>query len=116
MKSFIAISVAVMGFLSNSFAYADSWKGKDKDQHMIAGAVIGSAVTLYTEDAFNGCAAASAVGLAKEVYDSQHRQSHTPSFKDFAVTAIAGCLAAKGTSLLIVPKHNGLQISYNWTF
>lgn len=116
MKTFVTISVAVLGFLSTGSAYADSWTGKDKSQHAAVGAIIGSAVTLYTEDAFKGCAAASAVGLAKEVYDSQHRQSHTPSFKDFAVTAIAGCLAAKGTSLLIVPKHNGLQISYNWTF
>ena len=114
MRSFVAISVVVLGFLITNLAYADNWRGPDKVQHAAVGAVIGSAVTLYTKDAVKGCAAASAVGLTKELQDGQNRQ--TPSFKDFVVTAIAGCLAAKGTSLLIVPKHNGLQISYNWAF
>lgn len=83
-------------------ADADQWTGPDKTQHAIAGAAIGSAVTLGTKSAAYGCAAAAGVGALKEVADSRSTQ-HTASFKDFAVTALAGCLASGATGLIVTP-------------
>lgn len=83
-------------------AGADQWTGPDKTQHAIAGAAIGSAMTLGTKSAAYGCAAAAGVGALKEVADSRSA-NHTASFKDFAVTALAGCLASGATGLVITP-------------
>lgn len=97
-KSFIIGVMMIPGIV-----LADNWTGPDKVDHALGGAFIGATVTAATGQAWKGCAAATAVGLAKEIADAQNRAKHTPSFKDFAVTAAAGCLAAKGTSLLVGP-------------
>jgi hypothetical protein len=102
---------------TSAAAQADSWTGRDKELHAIGGAAIGSLTTLATGKAVHGCAAAAGVGLAKELYDSQHKAKHTASGKDFAVTAIAGCLAAAGTGWAIAPGVNGgVDLSYKWKF
>ena len=108
IKLFILFSMVS----TSTITFADSWKGKDKDQHMIAGAAIGSLVTTVTDSPIKGCVAASSVGLIKEIYDYQHKQKHTPSFKDFAVTAVAGCLVSQGTHVLVT--HN--KIILTWKF
>lgn len=108
MKTIIAILTVLVSFS----AQADEWTGEDKTKHAIAGAAIGSAVTMATGNYWHGCAAATAVGLAKEVYDNQHRDRHTPSFKDFAVTAVAGCLSSKTTSVFIGRD----KILFSWSF
>ena len=110
-------SLIVLILFAASTANADSWTGHDKDLHAIGGAAIGSLATLATGKAVHGCAAAAGVGLAKELYDSRHQHKHTASGKDFAVTAIAGCLAAAGTSWVITPKDmGGVNVSYKWSF
>jgi uncharacterized protein YfiM (DUF2279 family) len=107
---FIALSIASMS------VFADEWTGQDKTQHALGGAAIGAAVTAFSGRWEHGCAAATAIGVAKELYDSQHRSRHTPSAKDAIVTAVAGCLAAKGTSMIIVPTKNGAMVSYKFAF
>jgi uncharacterized protein YfiM (DUF2279 family) len=104
--------IAILTLLLATQAHADSWTGQDKTKHAIAGAAIGSAVTLATGNHWHGCAASTAVGLAKEVYDHQHRDRHTPSFKDFAVTAVAGCLSSKTTLVFI--GHD--KVVFTWRF
>ena len=108
MKALIIIAIALTGTCAN----ADSWKGRDKDAHAIVGATIGSAVTMATGNHWHGCAAATAVGFAKEVYDSQHKTTHTASFKDFAVTAAFGCISAFGAQAIVSP--NSLRLT--WAF
>lgn len=95
---------------------ADSWQGRDKDLHAITGAAFGAAVTLALKSPAYGCAAATGAGLAKEIYDSQNKHRHTASFKDFAVTAVAGCAAAKLAGFAIVPRQNGVLVSYKLEF
>ena len=109
-------SLIVLMLFSASAASAESWTGRDKDLHAIGGAAIGSLATLATGSARYGCAAAAGIGLTKEIYDNQHKATHTPSAKDFAVTAIAGCLAAAGTSWVITPSHSGVNVTYKWEF
>ncbi|CAB4150160.1 lipoprotein [uncultured Caudovirales phage] len=109
---------ALLVLLAASFSTvkADSWTGKDKQAHAIVGAAVGTITTMVTKDSRTGCAASAGIGLAKEVYDSQNRATHTVSFKDFAVTAIAGCLTAAGTGWSIIPKEKGMNIAYTYTF
>lgn len=89
-------------------AHAESWGGKDKWQHAVVGATTGAVFAKAADDWRYGCAAAAAVGLAKEIYDSQHRDRHTPSFRDFAVTAAAGC----GSSIVVAPNYIGFNIKF----
>ena len=88
--------------------HAESWGGRDKLKHVLVGSAVGVSVTKATDDWRYGCAAATAIGLAKEVYDSRHRDRHTPSFKDFAVTAAAGC----GSSIVVAPNYIGFSIRF----
>lgn len=89
-------------------AQAESWGGRDKWQHALVGAGTGAVFAKATDDWRYGCAAAAAVGLAKEIYDRKHRDRHTPSFKDFAVTAAAGC----GSSIIVAPNYVGISLKF----
>lgn len=89
-------------------AKAESWGGSDKLQHALVGAGTGAVFSKATNDWRYGCAAAAAVGLAKEIYDSNNRNRHTPSFRDFAVTAAAGC----GSSIVVAPNYIGFNIKF----
>jgi hypothetical protein len=42
-----------------------------------------------------------------------HKEAHTASFKDFAVTAIAGCAVSGITGLVIQPNRVSYTISLN---
>lgn len=99
--------LAVCGLLMSSpAAHADNWTGKDKAGHAQAGAAIGSIFTAATQSPTVGCVAAVVAGLGKEAWDTQH-PGHDPSVKDAAVTALAGCLAAKVTGVVIGPRFIG---------
>jgi uncharacterized protein YfiM (DUF2279 family) len=106
------LTLTLLLALSPALSFADAWTGKDKTQHAAVGAVIGAAITAATDDPLKGCMAATAVGLAKEVYDHQHPTKHTSSFKDFAVTAAFGCASAYATGWVITPK----EIRYSFNF
>ena len=95
-----------------SVAFADAWTGPDKTQHAAVGAIIGAAVSAATKDPLKGCVAATAIGAAKEIYDYQHPLKHTASFKDFAVTAVAGCALSYTTHWMITPS----EVRYSWKF
>lgn len=97
--------VACLACLLALSAKADEWTGPDKTQHAAVGAVIGAAIAAATKDPLVGCAAAAAIGAAKEIYDHQHPQKHTASFKDFAVTAAAGCAVSFATHWVMTPKE-----------
>lgn len=106
-------TIIAMAILLATAANADEWTGPDKTKHAIGGAGIGGAVTLVTKSAAWGCAAATAVGAGKEFYDAAHRDTHTPSLKDFAVTAAAGCMVAGVTGLVITPRSVSYSVSLN---
>jgi len=103
--------LAALVFAVSSSAYADSWTGPDKTLHFAGGAVIGAAVTMYTDKPIYGIAAGAAVGLAKELYDARNRDKHTPSAKDFAVT-VAGAVVGSYTGLIIRRNFVGFQTTF----
>jgi uncharacterized protein YfiM (DUF2279 family) len=104
--------IAFIAMLAMTTSHADEWTGRDKAQHAAVGIVLGSLGTAASKNPTVGCLIGTGAGLAKEVYDGQHPDKHTSSFKDFAVTAAAACLAAKVTGLMISPTG----IAFNWEF
>ena len=107
-----ALFVLLVAIVAGHECRADSWTGPDKTGHALLGAAVGAATTIATDRPWAGCAAAAAVGAAKEIYDMQHRATHDPSFKDFAVTAMAGCLSARLVGFVITPY--GVQYSFRF--
>jgi uncharacterized protein YfiM (DUF2279 family) len=97
-----ALIAAVLALAAGT-AQADAWHGKDKNLHFAGGAAIAGAVTLATGRADWGFAVSTAVGVAKEVYDMQHRPFHVPSVKDAVVTMVGAAVGAAVTGLVITP-------------
>lgn len=100
------LSIGALGVLlaiNTGPAEADEWTGSDKTLHAAGGAVIGAGITAYTKSPLKGCAAATAVGAAKELADKTVLHGNA-SAKDFIVTAAAGCLASGVTGLVITPN------------
>lgn len=102
-RATLITAVALAAPLAWHGARADEWTGKDKAGHAKAGALIGGLAAAAAQSPTVGCLMAAGAGLAKEAYDTQHPSSHTASVKDFTVTAVAGCLAAKVTGLVLGP-------------
>jgi uncharacterized protein YfiM (DUF2279 family) len=92
-------ALALVAVLIANPALADSWTGKDKTKHALAGAIIGAAITATTKDPLKGCAVATAAGAIKEMHDA------TASFKDFAVTAAFGCALAYSSGWVMTPRE-----------
>jgi len=104
--------VAALLCASITTAQAEAWTGADKTMHFGVGAAIGSAGTLIFKNPNAGLALGVAAGAAKEAYDAQHRDAHTPSMKDFAVTAFGAFLGSRLTGWVITPR----SVSYRTKF
>jgi uncharacterized protein YfiM (DUF2279 family) len=91
-------------------AVADEWTGRDKDLHFAGGAAVAAAVTLATRDRDAGFWAGTAVGLAKEVYDSTGRGQ--VSGKDFVVTALGAYVGSRAAGWVITPR----SVTYTMKF
>jgi len=103
-----AVSVAaVAAIVATEPAKADEWTGADKGLHAQAGAAVGGISAALSQSPTVGCLASVAVGIGKELFDMQHPDKHTASYKDATVTAIAGCLSAKFTDVVIGPRFLG---------
>jgi uncharacterized protein YfiM (DUF2279 family) len=101
-------------------AQADSWTSPDKALHFgITAAGVGacSAITGKTRVCMVG---GVLVAVAKEVYDNQYKDTHTPSAKDFvagSVGAIVGAYAGESLrGLIIKPKKRGVFVAYQTEF
>ena len=88
----------------------DSWTGKDKLQHAAGSAAIAAAVTVATSSERAGFWTSVAVGAAKEVYDTQHRDRHTPSLKDFGAD-VAGAYLGSKLGAYIVVRRNSISVT-----
>jgi uncharacterized protein YfiM (DUF2279 family) len=95
-------ALIAMALLSTA-AHADEWHGRDKQLHFIGGVAVAAAVTAATGDEWKGFLASTAVGIAKEVYDSTGR-GHV-SAKDAAMTALGALLGAKFTGWALSPDR-----------
>ena len=85
---------------------ADSWTGRDKQMHAIAGAAVALPVTLATGSTGYGLAAGCAVGVAKELAD-KYRPGHVASYRDAVVTCAGAAIGAAIGGVIVAPTERG---------
>jgi uncharacterized protein YfiM (DUF2279 family) len=96
---------------ANSLVWNDSWTGRDKQQHLVGGAVIASGVTIATNNPALGFVAGCGAGILKETYDLSG--TGTPSAKDMVVTCAGAFIGAKLTEkLYITPNRIEYKIKF----
>ena len=105
-------SILCVLLLTPFLVHADEWTGRDKTLHFLGGAAIGAAVTVATERPAYGIAAGAAVGLAKELYDTQHRSTHTPSAKDLIATVAGAAVGSYASWLVIRKDYVGISLTF----
>lgn len=92
----------------------DTWSGPDKTKHIAVGAGVGAAVTYASKEPLYGVAATVILAASKEAWD---RRGHgTCSYQDFAVTVAAGAAASYGVRWFILPRKDGVTVTYNMRF
>lgn len=107
----IAAFFVFIAFSQSCFAQSDEWTGKDKVKHAGISAAIAAAATAATDSELIGFGISSAVGFAKEVYDMQHKNKHTASFKDLAADLAGAYVGAKMGGLIISPRKDGFTLT-----
>lgn len=105
MVKYLLASALLVASVSS---YADEWTGADKSKHFLAGVAVSSIATAVAKDELHGFLAGSAVGVAKEIYDSTG--AGQASLKDLAWTVAGAYLGAKLGGVIIAPTPKGLQI------
>lgn len=96
---------------ANSLVWNDAWTGRDKQQHLLSGAVIASGVTVITNNPTLGLVAGCGAGFLKEAHDLSG--TGTPSAKDMLVTCAGAFIGAKLTEKLYLTPN---RIEYKFKF
>ena len=94
----------------------DKWIAPDKFEHLLAGTSIAGAGTFIFDDARVGFALGCGAGALKELYDRQHPDIHTSSWKDFAVTCVGAGLGAGGMRWMLNRQNGVTTVSYSMEF
>ena len=94
----------------------DKWIARDKFFHLTVGTAIGGAGTFIFDDARVGFALGCGVGVLKEVYDKQHPDIHTASWKDAAVTCLGAGLGAGGMRWMLTKQRETILVTYTRNF
>ena len=80
----------------------DPWLADDKARHAMWGAMIAAGVAQQKRDEVAGFYAATAVGVAKELYDySNHRRGGVASWRDLAVTVAGAYVGARTAGFML---------------
>lgn len=106
-------ALALAGALAQAACLTDdAWVGPDKQQHLLAGAAIGSLGALLFQSASDGFALGVAAGVLKEARDSAG--FGTCSLQDAVVTAAGSALGAFGASFALRPTSDGQGLQALW--
>lgn len=113
MKKLLTILLLV--FSNNAYAekliWDDNWTGYDKTLHFGAGAIVGAAVTAYTDDSTTGTLAGCGVGISKEIYDMTNSDSAT--VQDAVVTCVGSYIGSKlFQGLYLTPNKLELKMDF----
>jgi uncharacterized protein YfiM (DUF2279 family) len=112
MKKLLIISLLVIS--NNAYAeiiWDDNWTGYDKTLHFGAGAIVGVAVTAYTDDSTTGTLAGCGVGISKEIYDMTNTDSAT--VQDAIVTCAGAYIGSKlFQGLYLTPNKLELKMDF----
>lgn len=85
----------------------DSWTGKDKAGHFLAGALITGSVQVATGDTALAVEVGTIAALGKEFTD-MHRTGHVASFRDATATLVGVLVSAQIAGLTVTP----VSVSY----
>lgn len=107
----LAICAGALLLAFSGPASADEWHGKDKQQHVIAGAVVAGSVQQLTGSPWRGFLAGAAVGIGKELIDMRTPGS-TPSHRDAIVTLAGAALATTVPGLSIGPGWVAWRVEF----
>ncbi len=108
--SALALLVLAPQAMAGSCVAHDSWQGRDKQVHALAGAAVAGVATVYTGSAWQGFAAGVAVAAAKELTDTQVPRGHC-TLQDFLAT-VAGAAIGAPAGLVFVPTRGGARVTY----
>lgn len=119
MKKLLLVVLAY--FVVSSFftlAYADEWRGDDKNKHFAGSAVMGLVATAAFKDSEHPVlypfAAALAVGIAKEVYDEVKSGGSGFSYKDLAADALGAALGVSVGNGVLYVTRNTVNYAGKW--
>lgn len=108
-------SVLLLALLASAHSQAqtqDKWLAPDKFLHLAAGIGIAGAGTFVFSDARVGFALGCGAGALKELYDKQHPDIHTASWKDLAATCLGAGLGATGMRWMLTRQGTVTMLSY----
>lgn len=94
----------------------DKWVAPDKFLHLAMGTGIAGAGTFVFDDARAGFALGCAAGAAKEIYDRNHPDIHTFSWKDLTVTCLGAGVGAAGMRWMLTRQAGVTMVSYSRSF
>ena len=113
----VAASAAVLSCSTTAHAACtsrDSWRGQDKQLHLVVGAAVAAGATAYTGSAWQGFAWGAGVGLVKEAIDA--RGGGTCSAQDLGATVAGAALGAWAAGWAIERQGSTTVVSYGRTF
>ena len=105
MKHIITIAAAL--FMTTCAHAQDSWVSVDKALHAGVSGGIAAVATVATGSELQGFTFAMAVGVAKEVYDKQHPDKHSASYRDLVADAAGAYMGAKLGGVFVAPQKTG---------
>ncbi|RZJ12082.1 MAG: hypothetical protein EOP39_04655 [Rubrivivax sp.] len=105
-----ALVLAVSSASAGRCTTRDPWTGPDKVKHFGAGAAIGLTGALVFESPKVGFWAGAAAGAGVELLSAITGRGKCTA-QDFLVTALGAGIGA-GTSILILPKRDGVQVVF----
>lgn len=119
MKKLLLVVLAY--FVVSSFftlAYADEWRGDDKNKHFAGSAVMGLVATAAFKDSEHPVlypfTAALAVGLAKEIRDEVSPVGSGFSYKDLAADALGSALGVSVGNGVLHFTRDTISYSGKW--
>lgn len=92
----------------------DSWRGSDKQLHLLAGGGVAFVATLQTGYPWRGFAWGAGASLAKEAIDATGHGDC--SLQDLAVGVVGAGLAAYTGGLIVTRVHGRTLVAYTTSF
>ena len=94
----------------------DSWRGADKDKHLVAAGMISWVVTLHRKSAWEGFAAGSVAAVGIELLPLLDKDLGTCSYKDALVGLAGAALGASLGGVYLGLTRDSVQVAYRMEF
>ena len=116
-------ALAALILCASAASAQDRWIAPDKALHLAVGVVVGGGATALAaqlgapgDPRLYGAGLSCVAGAAKEAYDLAHRDYHTPSWRDFAVTCVGGLAATYTMGWMLSRQRSTTVVSWQRSF